>query len=83
MQADKGSFQQTAEIDCTTPYYHRLLIKDLTAKGIAAEAREALGRPLTHQDADYLFVAGRSYIRTSGEFGIRCKAGLGAFGRQL
>ena len=74
-QTDKGSFQQTAEMDCTTPYYHRHLIKDLTPKGIAADAREALGRPLTHQDADYLFVAGRSYIRTSGEFGFDAKPG--------
>jgi len=74
-ETDKGSFQETAEMDCSAPYYHRHLLKDLTARGVQACTRDALGRPLAHQDADDLFVGGRWYTRTSGKFGFDAKPG--------
>jgi hypothetical protein len=70
---DKGSFQQTAEMDCGAPYYHRHLAKDLTPKGVEAGTREALGHPRSHQDTEYLFVGGRSFTRTSGEWDFAAK----------
>jgi hypothetical protein len=72
-QTDKGSFQQTAEMDCRAPYYHRHLVKDLTPRGVEAGTREALGQPRSHQDTEYLFVGGRSFTRTSGEWGFAAK----------
>lgn len=71
-QNDLGSFQQTAELDCSGGYYHRHIVKDLSAKG-AADTRSALGAPLWHQDTEYLFVDGRSYERSSGQFGFDAK----------
>ena len=72
-QTDKGSFHQTAELDCSAPYYHRHLVKDLTPRGVEAGSRQALGQPRSHQDTDYLFVSGRSFTRTSGEWGFDAK----------
>jgi hypothetical protein len=74
-QTSDGSFQQTAELDCAAPYYHRHIVKDLTARGIAADTREALGKPLSHQDTEYLFVDGRSYEHSTGQFGYDAKPG--------
>jgi len=72
-QTDKGSFQQTAEMDCGAAYYHCHLAKDLTPGGVQAGTRDALGQPRAHQDTEYLFVGGRSFTRTSGEWGFDAK----------
>jgi hypothetical protein len=76
-QTDQGSFQQTAELDCAASYYHRHIVKDLSASGAAADTRAALGKPLSHQDTEYLFVDGRSYERSTGQFGHDAKPGWG------
>lgn len=72
-QTDKGSFRQIAEMDCSAPYYRRHLVKDLTRRGVQAGTRDALGQPRSHQDTEYLFVGGRSFARTSGEWGFDAK----------
>src|SRR5215470_1269956 len=61
-QTNLGTFQQTAELDC------RHIVKDQTAGGIAAVTRITLGAPLAHQDTEYLFIDGKSYDRTTGQF---------------
>lgn len=74
-QTDQGSFQQTAELDCSASYYHRHIVKDLNARGMVADTRDALGKPLSHQDIEYLFVHGRSYEKSTGQFGYDAKPG--------
>jgi hypothetical protein len=74
-ETDQGSFHQTAEMDCGAPYYHHHVVKHLTLRGVQAGTRESLGHPLAHQEANYLFLGGRSYTRTSGEFGFNARPG--------
>ena len=65
-ETDRGTFKQSAELDCVAPYYHRLSVKDLTEKGIAEGTRSALGAPKAHQETEMLYLDGASYLRTSG-----------------
>src|SRR5215467_14200151 len=47
-QTDHGAFKHSAELDCNALYYHRISVKDLSEKGVAAETRSALGSPKAH-----------------------------------
>jgi hypothetical protein len=67
-QTSDGSFQQTAELDCAASYYHRHILKNLSASALSSASRMSAARPLAHQEVDYLFVDGRSYERSSGQF---------------